>query len=328
MKPAYRLSRRSGLSKDLKIGVLCGGSSPERGISLRSGKAVAQALQRVGFYTKTLDPRDAKKFNSALTEIDLAFVALHGDGGEDGVMQRFLERKHIPYTGSGVAGCRDTYNKVDAKRRFRRKGIPTPESIVVHAGNWRSKLGRFPAPFFVKPIACGSSLGIYCVKDYRKSCRRLSRSVAKYGRILAERKITGREYTVGILGKQALPVIELRPKREFYDYRAKYTRGLCRYLVPAPIPMRFANKLQRLALAAHSALGLRDLSRVDIMADAEGRPYVLEVNAIPGFTELSLLPKAARSAGYSFESLCCELLSYANRRRLKPKTARGGNKNG
>ncbi len=299
--------------KKLKIGVLSGGNSSERPISLRSGRAVLRALERSGFAVRRIDPRETSYIKKRLSGVDLAFIALHGKGGEDGSIQALLEKQGIPYLGSDPKGSRLAFDKVEAKIIFDRKKIPTPAWVTFTRKNWQT-LARFPTPFFVKPIADGSSIGIFLVEDFKRSAEKIIHGLEEYGVLLAEKKIEGREFTVGILGKKPLPVIELRPKRKFYDYRAKYTRGMTRYLVPAPIPPAWQKKFQSVALRVHEALGLRDFSRVDLMADREGRPFVLEANTIPGFTELSLLPKAAREAGLSFETLCEKLVGMAWRR--------------
>lgn len=293
----------------LIVGVLSGGDSSERSISLRSGRAVLEALSRSGISVRRIDPRNSNQLKS-LTKIDVAFIALHGKGGEDGTIQRRLEKAGIPYVGSDREGSRLAFKKVKAKKVFEREGIPTPAWRTFNRRSW-TELEQFPGPFFVKPVADGSSIGVFLVEDFGRSAEKLMHALDQYPILLAERRIEGREFTVGILGKQALPVIELRPKRAFYDYRAKYTRGMTQYLVPAPIPVKLTKELQGLAVRVHQTLGLRDLSRVDFMVDQKGAPFVLEANTIPGFTELSLLPKAAREAGISFESLCLRLVKMA-----------------
>lgn len=297
----------------LRIGVLTGGDSSERAISLRSGKAVFKGLLQNGFKTCRIDPRNKFRAQKALSQVDLAFIALHGKGGEDGSIQRRLERLGIPYVGSDEHGSRLAFNKVEAKKVFERAGIPTPPWKVVNQRSWQT-LEDFPTPFFVKPVANGSSIGVFLVEDFKRSAEKLMQAFKQYPVLLIERQIVGRELTVGILGKGALPVVELRPKRRFYDYRAKYTRGMTEYLVPAPIPDSWRRKFQKLALKVHEVLGLRDFSRIDLMVDRNGEGYVLEANTIPGFTELSLLPKAAREAGISFENLCLRLVQMAWRR--------------
>ncbi len=317
MPKASGSNPKSVLSKNLKVGILLGGTSPEREVSLRSGKAVEAALRGAGFDTTLLDPADLSSLHNGLEEIDAAFVALHGTGGEDGTIQRLLERKKIPYTGSAPLGCRLSINKYRAKNIFRKTGIPTPESKLITLSNWEKSLKHFPVPFFVKPPEDGSSLGIFLVEDFKSAKGKIKEALRRYGKLLIERRIQGREFTVGVFGTKALPVVELRPKADFYDYQSKYTKGMCEYLVPAPIAPGLTRKLQRLGLAVHKALKLRDFSRTDIMVDEKGSPYVLEANAIPGFTELSLVPKAAACAGISFQQLCLELLSSALKRGQK-----------
>lgn len=301
-------------SEKLRVGVLCGGNSSERAISLRSGKAVLEALRRSGIPVVPIDPQTPQKMKTALSQIDLAFIALHGRGGEDGSIQRRLEKVRIPYVGTGPQGSRLAMNKIAAKKVFVKTGIPTPPWKTFNRSTWK-RLEGFPTPFFVKPVDDGSSIGVFLVEDFHRSVEKLMRALRKYPVLFAEKKINGREFTVGILGNRALPVIELRPTRSFYDFRAKYTKGMTEYLVPAPIPESWRKKFQRVAFRVHQALGLRDFSRVDLLADEKGNPYVLEANTIPGFTEFSLLPKAAREAGISFESLCLRLIRMAEQRR-------------
>ncbi len=297
----------------LRIGVFAGGVSSEREVSLRSGRAVLEALSRSGITAVSIDPTNPLKTKKELQKIDLAFLALHGKGGEDGTIQKTLEKTNIPYVGSDAKGSWLAFNKVEAKRIFERSKIPTPLWTTVTKKNWR-KLETFPVPFFVKPVADGSSIGVFLVEDFKQSVEKLKQGLSEHGALLVEKRIQGREFTVGILGKKPLPVVELRPKKKFYDYEAKYTSGMTEYLVPAPIPESWRRRFQRCALDVHEALGLRDFSRVDLVTDREGEPFVLEANTIPGFTELSLLPKAAREAGISFEALCLKLIEMAWKR--------------
>ena len=299
--------------KKLRVGVLSGGVSSERAISLRSGRAVRNALGRAGVTVIPVDPQNRSRLPSLLSQIDLAFLALHGRGGEDGTIQRQLEKAGIPYVGSDPRASRLAFEKVRAKRIFERKGIPTPSWRTFTPRDWRM-LKDFPTPFFVKPVADGSSIGVFLVEDFTRSVEKIIQALKQYPVLLAEKRIVGREFTVGILGNRALPVVELKPQRPFYDYRAKYTPGMTEYLVPAQIPVSWRRRFQRLALRVHQALGLRDFSRIDLMADRKGKPFILEANTIPGFTELSLLPKAAKEAGISFEMLCMRLIGMAWRR--------------
>jgi D-alanine-D-alanine ligase len=302
---------RFAIFRDLTVGVVRGGTSAERPISLRSGRAVLNALRRVGVRSVPIDPADAKGFREKVRGVDVLFLALHGNGGEDGVLQATLQRKGIAFTASGAEACRGSFNKLVSKRHFERLGIPTPEYIVVSRKDWKKKTCRFPTPFFVKPLDGGSSQGVFLVEDFPRSAVMIERSVKRYGRLLIEKRIAGREVTAGILVDLKLPVIEVRPKRAFYDYKAKYTKGMTEYIVPAPVPAKVAARVQRLAWKVHRGLGLAGFSRVDFMLDEKFRPYVLEVNSIPGMTELSLLPKAARAAGIGFEELCLRVLRDA-----------------
>ncbi|MDD5217001.1 MAG: D-alanine--D-alanine ligase [Candidatus Omnitrophica bacterium] len=314
MRQKFYSNLKFGLSNNIKVGVFCGGRSSERKISLRSGRAVRDALKRVGIWTIMVDPANRAAFQKKCRRIDVAFLALHGQGGEDGVIQRTLEQKRIPYIGSDASASMRAFDKKIAKRCFVRNGISTPPYIELRLSDWKNKIKDMSVPAFVKPARNGSSVGVFKVDDLKTSIRKVKQAIAVHGDLIAEKQIEGREFTVGVLGRQALPVIELRPKRDFYDYRAKYTRGMTEYLVPAPIDGKLAAKLQRIALKVHRVLGLRDFSRIDLMVDRVGHAYVLEANSIPGLTELSLLPKAARACGISFEQLCCRLISWAYRR--------------
>jgi D-alanine-D-alanine ligase len=315
--PQVFCSNPKSVLSNLKIGVLAGGTSSERKISLRSGRAVNQALKRSGFRTSFIDPRNARKALKALGAVDLAFIALHGHGGEDGAIQSLLDRRSIPYIGSDAVSSRRAFDKAASKRVFQKKGIPTAPFVIVNARNFKKKLRSFPQPFFIKPVREGSSIGAFAVEDFAKMAEKIRQTAVRYGDLMAEKKLDGREFTVGVFGGEALPVVEMKPKREFYDYRAKYTKGMTDYKVPARIPAVLKTKMQKIALRVHKVLGLRDFSRVDIMTDRQGRPYVLEANSIPGFTELSLLPKAAKAAGHSFEDVCAQLVAWAYERGIK-----------
>jgi len=304
-------SRKFELSKDLRIGVLCGGSSSERAISLLSGHAVHKAIQKLGFSSTLIDPSKQKMGDRTLDKVDLAFIALHGQGGEDGSVQSQLEERGLPFTGSDSGASWIAFNKKLSKRFFKHHKIPTPKHIFINRENWKRKLSKVKFPVFIKPICEGSSVGVFWTESFTKSVSKVREALRVYEELLVEKKIIGREFTVGILGDQALPVIELIPKGSFYDYQAKYTRGMTEYIVPAKISKNQALSLQRIALRVHRFLRLQDFSRVDIMMDLRGRPYVLEANSVPGLMGLSLLPKAARAAGISFEALCYRLVSWA-----------------
>lgn len=306
-----------------KIGVLLGGSSRERAISLRSGRAVYEALKQAGLHVVLIDTANGSLSGLKRAAIDLAFVALHGVGGEDGTIQKILNSKRIPYVGSGPKASALAFDKARAKEMFLRVGIPTPSFEVLTLRDWRKKLQKWNLPYVIKPVCEGSSIGVFFAEKSRAIGIRIRSLFRRYQRLLVEEKIGGREFTVGILGTTPLPVIELKPKRPFYDYKAKYTKGLTEYLIPAPISQAFTTELQSMAVRAHEALGLRDMSRVDFKVDPSGQPFVLEVNSIPGFSETSLLPKAAQCAGFDFTQLCLRLLELARERERVQKSRNG-----
>jgi len=303
-----------------RIGVLMGGISREREVSLRSGKAVLEALLAAGLNAEGIDLADGD-FEGALRgrEIDFAFIALHGAGGEDGTIQAVLEKLGVPYLGTRPASSRKAFDKIESKKVFEKTRVPTPAFEILTSADWRERLEKLRFPVFIKPPCEGSSIDVCQVRDLSDAERGFTLLFEKYPVLMAEAKITGPELTVSILGERPLPVIEIRPKRDFYDYTAKYTKGMTEYLVPAPITSEETRNVQRAALFAHRALGLRDFSRVDVILSG-GIPFVLEVNTIPGFTETSLFPKAAGAVGMGFGDLCVELLRIAARR-LKNETA-------
>ncbi|MFH1208898.1 MAG: D-alanine--D-alanine ligase [Candidatus Omnitrophota bacterium] len=303
--------------RKIKIGVVRGGLSAERRISLRSGRAVTRAFRRVGIRAFPVDPADRKTFSRKIREADILFIALHGKGGEDGVLQKMLERRGLLFTGSPAGACAKSFDKGISKRHFAKLGVPTPEYAILDKKNWRKVAAAFPMPYFTKPLDGGSSQGVFLVEDFQRSAERLRRSVLRFGRLLIEKKIVGRELTAGLLGRLKLPIVEVKPSRSFYDYKAKYTKGMTAYEVPAKIPAKVAQKIQAMAYRVYRGLGLKGFSRVDVMLDRKNRPYVLEVNSIPGLTEFSLLPKAARAVGISFEELCLRVLADAYEKKGK-----------
>ena len=308
MQPELLSNPKFASLRKIKIGVVRGGISAERPISLRSGRAVTRALKGLGLSVFPIDPADRTTFSRKIRKADILFIALHGKGGEDGVLQKILERKHILFTGSPSKACEKSFDKAISKRHFGKLGVPTPDYAILDKKNWRKVAAAFPAPYFAKPLDGGSSQGVFLVEDFRRSAERLRQSVLRFGRLLIEKQIIGRELTAGLLGSLKLPVVEVKPSRPFYDYKAKYTKGMTVYEVPARIPSKVAQKIQAIAYRVYRGLGLQGFSRVDVMLDRKNRPYVLEVNSIPGLTEFSLLPKAARSLGISFEELCLRVL--------------------
>jgi D-alanine-D-alanine ligase len=264
-----------------------------------------------------VDPADPRIFSRKIRAADILFIALHGKGGEDGALQKVLERKKILFTGSPATACKKSFDKHISKAHFVRLRVPTPEYAILDKKNWRRIAAAFPTPYFVKPLDGGSSQGVFLVEDFRESVEKLRRSILKFERVLIEKRIVGRELTAGILGDLKLPIVEVKPSRSFYDYKAKYTKGMTVYEVPARIPAKIAKKVQTIAYQVYRGLGLKGFSRVDVMLDQKNRPFVLEVNSIPGLTEFSLLPKAARAVGIGFEELCLRVLREAYKRKGK-----------
>ena len=300
----------------LRVGVLMGGVSPERDVSLKTGAAIFTALKKQGVDVVAMDVKRDLVGLLEKNPIDVAFVALHGTVGEDGVIQGVLEYLEIPYTGSGVLGSAMCMNKVVSREVCVSHGIPVPKGTVVDVSLAPVDEGvpveELGLPVVVKPPEQGSTVGISIVHDHS----RLKESVElalKYGdTVLIETYVPGKELTVGVLGDEAFPVIEICPKSGFYDYTSKYTPGMTEYLVPAPLDEKTAKEVQRLALKAHRALHCSGATRVDFRLSSEdGVPYFLEVNTIPGMTETSLLPKAALVAGYSFGDLVLAILREA-----------------
>jgi len=299
-------------SKFGKIGVLAGGPSNERDISLRSGKAVYEALANRGYDVILLDVKNDICDIINRNAVDVAFIALHGRFGEDGTVQRMLEGLNIPYTGSGAEASKLALDKIATKDVFQKCGIPVPEYVVFEKGDFAAKACRHMGwPVVVKPQFEGSSIGLSIVSD-ESSLKIAVNKALEYGdRVLVEKYVNGRELTVGILGDKTLPVIEIVTSQGVYDYEAKYKDPATRYLVPAPIEEKSAKFAGELGKKSHMSLGCRSFSRVDMMLDKEGRIFVLEVNTIPGMTERSLLPKAAAAAGIDFGTLCIKLLEDA-----------------
>src|SRR3989338_2432450 len=308
-----------------RIGVLMGGYSSEREISLKSGKAVFEALQGEGVDVAAIDIREQNEDSIASqileSMLDAAFITLHGQLGEDGVIQSILEKLGILYTGSGVEASRLAFNKVLSRRVFQdhhvaiTPGLVLEKSIPVDIDQISAQLKQFPV--IVKPSCEGSSIGISFV-EHKNDLAKAIGVAAQFGHeILIERFIKGKELTVGILDEKALPVVEIHTGVNFFDYAAKYKSAKTQYIVPAEIPVQARDLLQAQALRAHQALGCRGFSRVDFILDTHHQPYVLEINTIPGFTSTSLLPKAAQAAGLNFSQLCIKILELAHGQKKK-----------
>ncbi len=292
----------------LRIGVLMGGPSAERDVSLRSGKAIAEALLNKGYKAVPIEIWLPTRDELKSADIDVAFIALHGTFGEDGQIQSMLEDLKIPYTGSRVKASRLGMDKVASRKLFKKAKLNVPEYYVIENGT-RPKV-KFAAPIVVKPSAQGSSVGISII-DKVEELDTAIKEAFKFGEaVLLERFIHGNELTVGMLDDKPLPVIQVVPKRRYYDEVAKYTAGMTEYLCPAPITEDEARLTQDAAVKAHNAVGCRSFSRVDIILSGD-KIVILEVNTIPGMTQLSLLPKAAKAAGIDFPELCEKMLESA-----------------
>jgi len=297
----------------LTIGVLLGGVSNEREISLISGAEVAAALRRKSLSVKELDVTSSDEYEMRTSlgraQIDLAFIALHGSFGEDGEIQKLLDTMEIPYTGSSPCASSLAMDKVASKRIFQEYNIATPPFTVYDKDSPLSQPQIFPV--VVKPSGSGSSLGVTIVwqsEDFKKA---IERALECSHQVLIEEYIEGREVTVGVLDRQALEVVEIVPKNGFYDFRTKYTDGCCDFIVPADFERTEYSRIQSIALQAHKALGCSHFSRVDLRVDRQGVPFVLEVNSIPGFTSHSLLPISAKARGINFDELCYRIVEFA-----------------
>ena len=283
-----------------------GGSSAEREISLATGNAILGALKRLGYKAESYDLDHCFYQEILAGKIDRVFIALHGKPGEDGTVQGFLELLNIPYTGSGVLASALAMDKLMAKEIFWQNRLPTPPyEIMEDLSN--PVLRNLSLPVVLKPVAEGSAVDVYLARNQEEFDKAVS-LLAKYPRLMVEEYIKGREFTVGVLGDRALPVLEIIPNGDFYDYNAKYTPGESKHEVPASIPPKIARKMQEVGLLAHRALGCSGATRSDIILDEERGPYLLEVNTIPGMTETSLLPEEAGAMGISFDELVEEIL--------------------
>ena len=295
-----------------KVAVMMGGKSAEREVSLKSGTAVLAALRAGGIDAHAFDPRDKPLEALHAEGFHRVFIALHGRGGEDGSLQGALDLLDIPYTGSGVLASALAMDKWRSKLVWQASGLPVPEYVVLDAdSDFAAVEARLGLPIFVKPANEGSSIGISKVKA-AGGLRAAYELAAGYDRcVIAEKFLAGGEYTVGILGERALPVIRIVPATEFYDYEAKYLRDDTEYRIPSGLGEEREAEMRELALRAYRALGGRGWGRVDLMLDAAGAIYCLEANTSPGMTDHSLVPMAARAAGIPFQQLVLELLAGA-----------------
>lgn len=292
---------------DKRIGVLMGGISAEREVSLRSGSAIYNALKGLGYNAVSIDVGSDICDVLDKGKIEAAFLALHGGYGEDGSIQGMLEVLGIPYTGSGVLASALAMDKEASKKVFLYHGIPVPPFTVI--GSITGYPGpSFDFPWVIKPATEGSSVGVSIARDKGNFEKALETAFSYGSRVIVEKYIEGQEIHIGILNGRVLGGVEVRPSLEFYNYEAKYTPGLTEYILPPEITAETYERAKMTALSAHIALGCRGATRVDLRLNAEGEPYVLEVNTIPGMTETSLLPKIAGLAGFDFPGLIEEIL--------------------
>jgi len=297
--------------KGKKIGVLMGGLSPEREVSLTTGQAVFEAIQRNGLNTVAIDVDRDIAVNLKENKIDIAFIALHGTYGEDGTIQGILEYANIPYTGSGVLGSSIAYDKVKSKELFKFNNIPTADYQVFYRSQKNIPARTLDLPVVVKPSTQGSSIGISIVKNESEWLTALQLGFKYSEEVLVEKFIDGRLMAIGMNGEQPFPIVHIKPKSEFYDYESKYTQGKTDYLCPAELSAEEKSRLEDAAIKVVHVLKSRGIPRVDAILDETGTPYVLEINTIPGMTPISLLPMAAKQAGMNFDELVMEILATA-----------------
>jgi D-alanine-D-alanine ligase len=298
--------------KNRKIGVLMGGLSAERAVSLNSGKAVHAALLERGYNAVAIDVGRDISQRLAAEGIEVAFICLHGRLGEDGSIQGLLEVMGIPYTGSGVLASALAMNKTVAKVVFSANGLTVAPYVVLRGSDaFIEKDAGFGFPLVVKPSQEGSSVGVSIVRKADELQTAIDLAFVFDDEVLVEKYIKGREIQVGILSDRAMGAIEIVPKREFYDFEAKYTAGMADHICPAPLERKLYEKVLRLGEEAHRALGCTGYSRVDFLVTEEGECFLLEVNTLPGMTALSLLPEIAQSAGYGFADLVEKILCSA-----------------
>lgn len=295
-----------------RVGVLMGGLSVEREVSLRTGAAVASALRSLGYQVVEVDAQKDLAARLVQERLDVAFIALHGRYGEDGTVQGLLESMFIPYTGSGVLASAVGMEKVFAKQIFAAHGIPTPKHVAFPDGKTASAtLAKLPFefPVVIKPSREGSSVGVHICRSPEQFQKAALDASSYAGLVMVEQYIKGREVQGAVLDDEALGAIEIIPAREFYDYKAKYLpESGTRYVFPAPLPEKQYARVNQVCLEAHRALGCSGATRSDVIVREDGEVFLLEVNTLPGMTSTSLLPKIAAGRGIDFSTLCERLL--------------------
>ncbi len=302
-----------------RVAVLAGGDSREREVSLASGARVAAALSTRGYQVQRAEIADLNEIVAGVRGVDVVFNCLHGGSGENGTVQLLFDAMDLPYTGSGPLASDRAMDKPRAREAFRTAGLTIPPGMSYQSGDiagfCTQAITSIGLPLVLKPTNQGSSVGVQIVRTEAELRTGVDELLQQFGSVLVEQFIPGRDLTVGILEENgvpmALPIVEMCPKQEFYDYTAKYTPGMTDFLVPAPLPAQVATRVQQAAVAAHCALECRGFSRVDFRLGEDGTPYVLEVNTIPGMTPTSDLPMAAAAAGITFDQLVEQMLQTA-----------------
>lgn len=306
------------IPQQCSVAVLAGGKSGEREISLKSGEGASEALREAGFQVTILDPASKDDLTQLIQKpFDVAFLCLHGKGGEDGNIQGFLETIGLPYTGSGVYASAMAIDKSKTKRSYNRHGVPTPPSVTVYKNkpyDVDEIVSELGTDCVVKVTNEGSTLGLFMTHTPEYTEAAILEALAMSDTVLVEKFIAGDEYTVAVIGNEgpkALPVIQIIPQNEFYDFESKYAPGGSKHVCPAPLSEEKTAELKTLAEKAHECLGCRGMSRTDFIIDNDGNVWALETNTIPGMTQTSLLPDAAKAEGISFPELCTKLVNFA-----------------
>lgn len=304
--------------EDLRVALLAGGASDEREISLASGRGAGNALREAGFSVTEFDPAEKNDLQNLIAgNYDVAFLCMHGKMGEDGTLQGFLEMIGLPYIGSGVWSSALAMDKAKSKLFYENAGIQTPVSVTLYSPDDMSVediLSTVGESCVVKPATEGSALGVYIVKGADEVKDAIEKAFELDSEVLVETFVKGTELTIAVLGNEqleALPVIQIVPRNEFYDFESKYAPGGSQHLCPAPLNAEATEKVQEMAKAAHRVLGCSGISRSDFIMDENGEFWILETNTLPGMTETSLLPDAARAAGIEFPELCTRLIELA-----------------
>lgn len=305
--------------QSIKVGVICGGISSEREISLKTGEGIFNALKNSGYNAEYIDFKGDNV--SVFKNIDIAFLALHGKYGEDGTVQGVLELLKIPYTGSGILASALAIDKIFSKKIFIFEEIPTPAYIGLNLNRninieevKKDVIKKIGYPLVVKPSREGSTIGITIIQDEGDLEDAINFAKIYDSAILLEKFISGRQMTVSLIGDKpiALPLTEIRPKSGFYDFKSKYTAGLTEYITPAILERSLEEKIKALAVKTHNCLCCHGVSRVDLIIDENNMPFILEINTMPGMTATSLVPKAAAAAGINFEKLAEIILNYSS----------------